>query len=318
MSMDPARTCKSVHIPVLVSAYQGTMSEADDTILRIWNLYEVGSGVSIAEWIGSWNGAGVVGVEAGEEGAAGDVAVTYSSVLEALNTIDPVWMAGSIQYFDPHVGVQHSREHNSSPIPKASRHAPIYNPAFFLPLLISVLSHATESATFDVRRIVESNILGLAMMSLSSADVNIRRAAYCALDWAYQAIQQGDFKEQKQVLLLLDGVRNSIVNRPDEWSENVVDGVKENPDKEAQRIPSVVALFAAQAFMVLLKPESDMFISVNRFLLQRPVVDLAVSCSKVWRLTEFSTLWHDHRMCPCFMISSIPLALIAGESGSGS
>ncbi|KAJ3057559.1 hypothetical protein HK097_000025 [Rhizophlyctis rosea] len=275
MTIDPAHCCKNVHIPVLAAAYQATVSEADQTILRIWNLYEIGAGVSVAEWVGSWNGAGVMGGEEGEQGAADDMVVTHTNVLEALNAIDPVWMAGSIQYFDPHAAIQHSHKILPSQSPQASRHFPIYSPAFFLPLLISVLQNATESTTFDSRRIVDSNVLGLAIMSLSSTDMTTRRAAYCTLDWAYQAIQQSDFKEQKQVLLLLDGVRNSVVNRPEEWSEEGVVSVKPAAEKVAQRIPSVVALFAAQALMVLLKPESDMFMSVNRFLLQRPVVDFA-------------------------------------------
>ncbi|KAJ3040726.1 nucleolar pre-ribosomal-associated protein 1 [Rhizophlyctis rosea] len=276
MSVDPVHCCKTSHIPLLVAAYQGTVAASDRIILRIWNHFEVGAGVSVADWVGNWNGAGVVGGDEGDE-VAGGVVVTAVNIFDALNAVDPVWMAGSIQNFDPYAPFEQPQPSVTSTSPKTSRHSPTYDPSFFLPLLITILSRVTDTTQFDTRRIVESNLLGLAVMSLSSTDIITRKAAYCALDWAYQAIQDGDFKERTQVLLLLDGVRNAVVNREDEWSEE--GGIarekkkEEDGDKVPQRVPSVVALFAAQALMVLLKPEGDMFMSINRFLLQRPVVD---------------------------------------------
>eukprot|EP00842_Homolaphlyctis_polyrhiza_P001020 jgi/Hompol1/1919/HPOL_002798-RA len=63
-------------------------------------------------------------------------------------------------------------------------------------------------------------------------------------------------------MLLLEGLKNGI-------SPPV------KPAKVPLRVPTIIASFCAQALMILLKPESDMYPLINRFLLQRPVIDFA-------------------------------------------
>lgn len=140
---------------------------------------------------------------------------------------------------------------------RSGRVSPLYDPKFFIPLVSAALIHGAER--LDIRRAIETNILSLAVMALASDDENMRNAGYFVLDWAHAAVDACDLKERSQMVLLLEGLKNAIT-------------VRDPP----QRVPSVTALFVAQGLMILLKPESDMYPLVNRFLLQRPVIDLEV------------------------------------------
>lgn len=67
-------------------------------------------------------------------------------------------------------------------------------------------------------------------------------------------------REKNQLLLLMDALRNAIVERDD--------GVA------PPRIPAVITAFVTQALTTLLKPDHFMYPHVNKFCLQRPVIDL--------------------------------------------
>lgn len=66
-------------------------------------------------------------------------------------------------------------------------------------------------------------------------------------------------REKNQVMLLLDTLKNSIVDRED----NV-----------APRIPTVITTFVAHALSTLLRPDHFMYPHVNKFCLQRPTIDM--------------------------------------------
>lgn len=68
-------------------------------------------------------------------------------------------------------------------------------------------------------------------------------------------------REKNQLMLLLDALKNSIVDRAE-------DGMS------APRIPAVVTTFVAHALSALLRPDHFMYPHVNKFCLQRPTIDL--------------------------------------------
>lgn len=66
-----------------------------------------------------------------------------------------------------------------------------------------------------------------------------------------------EFRERPQALLVLDALRNSIT--------------EENP-----RVSAISALFAAHAMNLALRPEHELYPMINKYLLQKPVLDLTV------------------------------------------
>ncbi|KAJ3294460.1 hypothetical protein HK104_003568 [Borealophlyctis nickersoniae] len=250
LALEPIHCCRTSYLPLLASAYQGTMSDADRTILEIWRLYECEAGISVASSAATWGNTG--------SGADRTLGLSPASAAESIGAIDPIWMAHTIQWFLVDDALESSTRPDPSSTAKSSKLASLYDPKFFLPLLATALIHG--DARLDIRRAIETNAIGLAVMSLSSQDPHMRNAGYFILDRATAMIAASDIKEHYQIMLLLDGLRNAVTER--------------NHKGVSQRIPSVIALFAAQGLMVLLKPESDMYPLINRFLLQRPIIDL--------------------------------------------
>ncbi|KAI8826758.1 ribosome 60S biogenesis N-terminal-domain-containing protein [Fimicolochytrium jonesii] len=252
MSQDPSRCCKPEYLPALAQAYGGSTAPADRNVLKIWKLYEVDAGLSIDPYAFHW-------------GQAVTNSLSGLSAAESITRIDPVWMAHTCQWFVADENVEVSRSDGSSGDRVfSSRHSPSYDWKFFLPLVAAIL--AQHHTSVDPRQLVESNVIGLAVMALSSLNDSTRRAGYFILDYAYEVLFNAEIKERNQVILVLDGLRNAIINR--------ADLLNEAKPGETQRIPGIVTLFVAQGLMVLLKPENEMFPLINRFFLQRPIMDL--------------------------------------------
>ncbi|TPX63386.1 hypothetical protein SpCBS45565_g06637 [Spizellomyces sp. 'palustris'] len=253
MSLDPVHCCNTDHLPLLAQAYQGTVASADQVILAIWELYEKQAGISVEAHAMRW-------------GLTSTAALSSVSAAQSLATIDAVWMAHTCQWFPTDMELEavqpsngHSAEARAIGEVYSSRLAPLYDPKFFLPLVAGSLIHG--STHVDSRRLVESNALGLAIMALSSDRDSMRKAGYFVLDLAYNLLYESTMKERNQIILLLEGLKNAVVKR-------------EEGNQGTQRVPAVLALFIAQGLMILLKPENEMYPLVNRFFLQRPIVDL--------------------------------------------
>ncbi|KAJ3019834.1 hypothetical protein HKX48_001709 [Thoreauomyces humboldtii] len=270
MKLDPQRCCKTEYLPALAQGYLGTMDSADRLTLEIFYVYEVKAGISVEAYVRHWGGA---------EG--GEVAFTRISAWESLSKVDPTWMAHTCQWYA--VVDDASQEDLTDPVAVASSSTrvyashltPLYDPSFFLPLIVDSLvlpegQEHQEHHGVEARKLVESNALGLAVMALSSASDATRRAGYFILDMAYQALCRTEIKERNQIMLVLDGLRNAVVVRVDA----MISKYATPRSGETQRVPSIMALFVAQTLRVVLKPDNQMYPLVNRFFLQRPVVDM--------------------------------------------
>ncbi|CAJ1964127.1 unnamed protein product [Sphenostylis stenocarpa] len=151
-----------------------------------------------------------------------------------------------------------------------------YDPAFILRFSI----HSLSKAYVEPVEFAGSGLLAIAFVSMSSPNSGIRRLAYGTLDKFKNALEVvwHDFKcfgknkdakylspfykcqKRKDVMglrLLLNSVQNSI----------------EEPWK---RIPSVIALFAAEASCVLLDPTHDHYAAISTFLIHSSKLNMRV------------------------------------------
>jgi hypothetical protein len=127
---------------------------------------------------------------------------------------------------------------------------PSYDSCFFLPLLIAMIDK------LDPLYIIESHLVGLACMALSHSDMDTRRMGSQVLYKARELIRNSNIKERNQLMLLLHSFGSSL------------------PSDQSPRVPRIICSFVAQAAIILTKPESFMYTAINRFLLQRPAIDL--------------------------------------------
>jgi Nucleolar pre-ribosomal-associated protein 1 len=243
ISKDPVSCCTIDTLITISQNYYATLSESDTSALKIFRIYEEKAGISVAANITNW--------------ARGEMKAVSFQPGEALNMINSSRMASSIHWFPFDRDIEVMDSGLASGATQSSRMQPTYDPAFFLPLIGSLLKDYSKH--IDPHRLLESNALGLAVMALSSSSLHTRKAAHFILAHAFEVIENSSAKERNQVMILLHFLRNAMpIEKEDEITP----------------IPSLIASFVAQALIILLKPESDMYPVINQFLLQRPVLDL--------------------------------------------
>ncbi|KAL5081818.1 hypothetical protein RYX36_010239 [Vicia faba] len=129
-----------------------------------------------------------------------------------------------------------------------------YDPVFILQFSI----HGLSKAYIEPVEFVGSGLLAIAFVSMSSTDHGIRRLAYDTLVIFKNVLEK--CQKRKDVMglrLLMNSVQNSI---EESW----------------RRIPSVIALFAAEASCVLLYSSHDHYAAICTFLTQSSTMNMKV------------------------------------------
>ncbi|XP_058732060.1 uncharacterized protein LOC131603666 isoform X2 [Vicia villosa] len=129
-----------------------------------------------------------------------------------------------------------------------------YDPVFILQFSI----HGLSKAYIEPVEFAGSGLLAIAFVSMSSPDHGIRRLAYDTLVKFKNALEK--CQKRKDVMglrLLMNSVQNSI---EESW----------------RRIPSVIALFAAEASCVLLDSSHDHYAAICTFLTQSSMLNMKV------------------------------------------
>ncbi|XP_066226445.1 nucleolar pre-ribosomal-associated protein 1 isoform X1 [Saccopteryx leptura] len=237
--------CESSHFAVLLGAYGASLSVLDQKILLLLRVYEQNS-LSLLDFrVLLWGPAAVehhktcrsLGKSLWQQPSVGDI----------LRLLDRDRMMMTILHFP-----QNRRllppEDAQEPIFKDKSTADLdglYDPCFLLHLFSEL---TRPEFVVDCRKFLDSNALGLTVAALSSYDPQMRAAAYYILAAYYSHVEGARFREQPQVLYLLDVVRNGI------RTQNM-------------RLTFTLALFIAKAALQILKPEEHMYLKINKFLL---------------------------------------------------
>ncbi|KAM3582548.1 hypothetical protein VKS41_005193 [Umbelopsis sp. WA50703] len=176
---------------------------------------------------------------------------------ESLNLLDSTIMLNTVNDFPLDLTLErHFDFWESMNTSRPTDGQVVYDPAFLLPLLSTLLM----AGTVDCRKFLECNAVGLMLVSLSSHDNNVRKVGYMLLDDYYVVLQHADFREQKQIMLLMNAFKNAITER--------------DQDNTFKRMPLLITAFAAQAIPILFSPAHFMYPKVNTFLLQRQLMDI--------------------------------------------
>ncbi|CAG8441879.1 9449_t:CDS:10 [Acaulospora morrowiae] len=256
----PAVCCKSSFLSSLLSCYGASTSLADQLLLDIFILYEKSSGSSVGPYAMIWGPGSIRSMD--RRGL-----MDQKIVVESLGLIDPMKMMISYTHFpiDKTLEVKAlASEVLSSQCDQqrlysfeSERAPPVYDPSFFLPNFASLFSYGN---LLDCRKLIEVNALGFILVSLSSTVEDVRRAGYYLMDEFYILLENANFREKKQILLLLNSLKNSIIGRDD--------------GKPLQRLPTIFTVFFAHALNIFTNPAHFMYPLINKFLLQRPLIDL--------------------------------------------
>ncbi|RUS16670.1 hypothetical protein BC937DRAFT_90940 [Endogone sp. FLAS-F59071] len=250
----PSVTTKhSSHIDSLLSSYGATIALADRLILNFLVTVERHSRVSIVTKVMLW-GPGSSKARNLNAQRASLISSSASTIAESLALLDPLMLVYSYARFP----ITRSFLNKEQDVNDEESAAPTYDPAFLLPLFSSLMAYGNQ---LDCRKFIETNALGYVVVAMSSLEGEVRKVAYFLMDEFYILLGHATFREKKQILLLLDSLKNAIADSNDK-------------DVILQRIPTIITVFVAHALGILLQPAHFMYPHVNKFLLQRPFIDL--------------------------------------------
>ncbi|GAB4818251.1 hypothetical protein N2152v2_005297 [Parachlorella kessleri] len=126
-----------------------------------------------------------------------------------------------------------------------------YDPAFLLPFCVVALRRQLLPA----RTLLQAGALALCLRSFAAADDAVCGLAYEAVALLEEQLGQEEFREKRQLSVLLGAVRNAVT-------------------MPFHRLPAVVALFCAEASLAVMHPGAPMYPPINRYLVRKAVLDL--------------------------------------------
>lgn len=123
----------------------------------------------------------------------------------------------------------------------------IYDISFTLPY---VLFACENFELFDCKKFIDIGYLALTIQALSSWDEDIRMVSYAILTSFYTRMEENDFREARQVRLLLNLLQNSLT-------------------QTCERLSSFTSSFLSQASFIMIRTDHPLFLILNDFLLSR-------------------------------------------------
>ncbi|NWI14970.1 NPA1P protein, partial [Crypturellus soui] len=248
--------CESNHLAVLLGAYGATLSAVgkcvNQKILLLLQLYEKNNQSLINSRILLWGPAAVEHHKTCK--SLGKSLWQQPSMEEILCLLDREKMMKTVLSFPQHrhllsfEGDQESLYRDES----VKSLDDFYDPCFLLQLFSEL---TRPECVVACHKFVEVNALGLTVAALSSYDSNMRAAAYYVLGSFRSHLEGARFREQKQLLYLMDVVQNGI-------------------RQQNLRFTFSLTLYIARVAQQMLKPEEHMYTKINRFLLSHQYLDL--------------------------------------------
>ncbi|XP_029027923.2 nucleolar pre-ribosomal-associated protein 1 [Betta splendens] len=242
--------CNISHFVVLLGAYGATLNTLDQKLLLLLQEYERNH-VSLLKFQSFlWGPAAVEHHKTRK--SLGSSLWKQASTDDVLALLKPDRMIETIKRFPQNHRIlpQDGNEliHNNI---SGTDLENLYDPSFLLPLFSAILQ---PECVIDCFKFVSSHALGVTVMALSSYDPNVRAAAYNVLSCFYQHLEGARFREKRQLIYLMDTVKNGI-------------------RQQNQRLPFVLTTYLSKVAQQMLRPEDHMYIVLNRFLLSQQSLD---------------------------------------------
>ncbi|THG23194.1 hypothetical protein TEA_016036 [Camellia sinensis var. sinensis] len=256
---------------LVLSSYGATLSEVDleiyDLMFEIESANESNFG-SIAEMDYLWGAAAIkVRKEREQEQDLSSVNMNDVEAIEERRRsqfrenlpVDPKVCATTVLHFPYDRTVSEGTSflskyrHDNSETPYANvEKIRIYDPVFILHFSI----HSLSMGYIEPMEFASLGLLAIAFVSISSPHDGMRKLGYEALGRFKTALERCQKREGLvRLRLLLTYLQNGI---EDPW----------------QRIPSIIAMFVAEASFILLDSSPDHYLTISNFLLRSPRVNV--------------------------------------------
>nr|CAD7457075.1 unnamed protein product [Timema tahoe] len=250
----------SAHVPVLLGAYNASLSTSDQLILRLLKSYEH-AGVSLHECRPYlWGEAAV-----NHYSVRSDLAQSLwrqPNIEQVLDLLTADNLATTLKYFP--------LNRNLEVCEKLHADAPnTYDPAFLLPLFSHLLAPENLSRTFRFHR---RGALALTLACLGSNCENVRQAAFHVIARFYFHLEASTGSDKKVWVQFINAIGGGICQISD--------------DVQSVQPPYIVALFLARASLHVSNPLHPMFAPLHNYISLKSALNLTT-------VPEFLALFHS-------------------------
>nr|CAD7260110.1 unnamed protein product [Timema shepardi] len=250
----------SAHVPVLLGAYNASLSTSDQLILRLLKSYEH-SGVSLHECRPYLWGEAAVNHYSVRSALAQSL-WRQPNIEQVLNLLTVDNVATTLKYFPLNRTLKVGEKlHADAPN--------TYDPAFLLPLFSHLLAPENLSRTFRFHR---SGALALTLACLGSNCESVRQAAFHVVARFYFHLEASTGSDKKVWVQFINALGGGIC----QISEDV----------QSVQPPYIVALFLARASLHVSNPLHPMFAPLHNYISLKSALNLTT-------VPEFLALFHS-------------------------
>lgn len=243
--------CDSTIFSLLLIGYNASMSLTDRLLFKIFLLCEQKNNLSIPIFAYLWSQPRKTLETILLKETSETIRQATQSKLWEGDLIDKKRINTSIEHFPISCSLFNGMKEDTEKDYHLS-FSPYYDPSFLLTLCNHIVNYF---APLDCKRFIELGLLSYAIMGFSSEREDIRYMAYNTVAKFEYLLNRSDFKQKPQYSWILKVLKNGITQL-------------------YQRIPTVITYFLVKVISILFNPEHYMFISINQFFLQRPILDL--------------------------------------------
>ncbi|XP_034256988.1 uncharacterized protein LOC117654457 [Thrips palmi] len=253
---------ESSHAPVLLSAYNASVSKTDRALLKILMMYEQ-CGVDLSQYRPFYWG---------RQGADYYAIWSQAKVNRSLDKqLRPDQLLNHLKESMVNETIANFPLHSTFKITDAETKfvgtVQVYDPSFYLPLFIYLLS---PESLVVCHTFMTSGGLGITLAALSSYDDDVRAAAYTVLARYRSQLEMARGIGKEIALQFLSVMHEGIV---------ALDG-------ENTRLPSIITVFLAKATLHIADPFSPLNKPLVKFILAKPVLNMRT-------IPEFLELMHS-------------------------
>ncbi|XP_015919110.1 nucleolar pre-ribosomal-associated protein 1 [Parasteatoda tepidariorum] len=267
--------CKEQHIGIFLGAYHGTMSRIDQKLLYLIKIYS-DNGVNMIKYSPFlWGKAAIAHYSIVNSGEHLNLS-KQAKLKDIASLISSEKIEKTILHYPLKMALQLSLEFVEDIDKELACN--IYDLRFFLPLLANLLS---PGSYVNIHCFLESKLLFLVFISLSSYDSDLRALGYYCLSQFYHHLESWRSQEKEVWISLLECLRNDISSS--------------NP-----KLPCIITLFLVRVTEIFNKPSNSLYPILYKFIMTKPALD-------VTHVPEFYKLFNsvelEHRIQRLWLLS---------------
>ncbi|KAG5326616.1 NPA1P protein, partial [Pseudoatta argentina] len=236
------------HVPLYLAAYNATLCHVDQRILQILQYYETHNVKLQQYWPYLWGSAAATRYSV--KGETDTALWRQPSTSEVFNLFNKDIVNETIKNYPVHRSMKNNELYTH-------KNSNMYDPAFYLPLLCTLLAENNIVACYKVS---QSGALALVLAACCSDSNDIRMTAYTIISRYYFHLEASKSKDKLLWMRLIDALRNGVFSLKCQLKD--------------VRLSCLMTTFLARVSLIATQPLHPLYSPLHTFLMAKTALDL--------------------------------------------